>query len=286
MTAEEVVRRLNGKWMGDQALAHCPVEGHGKGRGDLSPSLSIAAGKGGRVLLHCFAGCRVEDIFAALRSDLRPDDSGPRTDIGASTPWRSTTAAAQSLWNAARSVKGTPAEVYLQSRRLPADSDALRFAAQARHPGAIGSGMAALLAAIRGPDNVLLAVQRTFLTREGAKTGVDPARMMLGRLGHGAVRLAPAAPVLGLAEGVETALAATQLHGVPCWAACGARLDRIALPQQVRRVILFADSDLPGRSTAERAARRARAEGRCAEIHIPEKEGTDWADVLAASAHG
>lgn len=63
MTADDAVRRLNGRWCGDQALARCPVNGHGKGRGDLSPSLSIAVGNGGRVLLHCFAGCRAEDIL-------------------------------------------------------------------------------------------------------------------------------------------------------------------------------------------------------------------------------
>lgn len=34
MTADEAVRHLNGKWAGDQALARCPVNGHGKGRGE------------------------------------------------------------------------------------------------------------------------------------------------------------------------------------------------------------------------------------------------------------
>lgn len=287
MTADEVVRRLNGRWDGGQAVARCPVKGHGKGRGDLSPSLSIAIGNGGRVLLHCFAGCRAEDVFAALVSGSALVARGPAlpetVPVG---PRRSTTAASQTLWSAARPVKGTAGEVYLQSRGLRAESFALRFLPSARHPQAREPGLTALLAAVHGADNTLLAVQRTFLTRAGARARVDPARMMLGRLGHGAVRLVPADSVLGLAEGIETALAASQLHGIPCWAACGARLERIALPASVRRVVLFADNDPPGLATADRAAHRHRSEGRSVEILVPETPGADWADVVAASIDG
>lgn len=287
MTAEEIVRRLNGKWVGGRALVSCPVKGHGRGRGDLSPSLSIAVGNGGRVLLHCFAGCRAEDVFAAVMSASPLVASGlEAASAVAAPPRRSTTAAAQSLWNAARPVRGTAGETYLHSRGLHAATDALRFLAHARHPYANEAGLTALLAAVHGPDDLLLAVQRTFLTRLGMKAGVDPARMMLGRLGHGAVKLAPPTSVLGLAEGVETALAASQLHGFPCWAACGARLERVVLPAVVRHVVLCADNDPPGLATAYRAARRYRAEGRYVEALIPETPGTDWADVIAGSADG
>lgn len=50
-------------------LAVCPAHE------DRTPSLSIAAGADGRVLLHCWAGCRTRDIVAALglqSSDLFP----------------------------------------------------------------------------------------------------------------------------------------------------------------------------------------------------------------------
>ncbi len=43
------------KWM-----AQCPVHR------DTVPSLSIGVGRNGRILLHCFAGCKYEDIVAAL----------------------------------------------------------------------------------------------------------------------------------------------------------------------------------------------------------------------------
>lgn len=179
-------------------------------------------------------------------------------------------------------MQGTSGELYLSSRSLKTQSDALRLLPRARHPNGEGSTVSALLAAVRGPDDTLLAVQRTFLTHAGAKADVDPVRMMLGRLGNGAVKLAPTCSPLGLAEGVETALAASQLHGIPCWAACGARMERIALPASVRHVILFADNDTPGLATAGRAGQRFRREGRSVEVRVPRFEGADWNDVLLA----
>ena len=52
------VRRTRRGWS-----ARCPVHR------DRSPSLSIAEGDGGRLLLHCFAGCAYDEIVTALDLD-------------------------------------------------------------------------------------------------------------------------------------------------------------------------------------------------------------------------
>jgi hypothetical protein len=49
-----------GRWM-----ARCPAHE------DRAPSLCIAKGRDGRVLLHCFAGCRTEDLLAAVGLRMR-----------------------------------------------------------------------------------------------------------------------------------------------------------------------------------------------------------------------
>lgn len=46
--------------------ARCPVRTHGKGRGDVEPSLSVSEGDDGRVLVKCHAGCSYADVMAAL----------------------------------------------------------------------------------------------------------------------------------------------------------------------------------------------------------------------------
>lgn len=65
----ENVRRSNGGFM-----ARCPAHE------DRSPSLSVCEGDNGRVVVHCFAGCTVDKVCAALGlrlSDLFADDGRP-----------------------------------------------------------------------------------------------------------------------------------------------------------------------------------------------------------------
>ena len=97
-------------------------------------------------------------------------------------------------------------------------------------------------------------MQLTFLEGSGArKADVAEPRRCIGPLGAGALRLAPAARHIGLAEGFETAWAAMLLHNLPVWAVLGAkRYLKIALPEAVGRVTIFADNDAPGLSQAEK----------------------------------
>ena len=69
---EIVLGRIEGvKRAGKGWVARCPAHD------DKNPSLSISAGAGGRVLLHCHAGCETTTICDALgltSADLFPDD--------------------------------------------------------------------------------------------------------------------------------------------------------------------------------------------------------------------
>ena len=63
----------------------------------------------------------------------------------------------------------------------------------------------------RGANGDAVAAPRTFLARDGrGKAPVEPQKMMLGPCRGGAVRLAPAAELLMVGEGIETCLAAMQ----------------------------------------------------------------------------
>lgn len=73
MTLQEILSRLHGvHGSGKQYTARCPAHD------DHNASLSIGQGDDGKILLHCHAGCDVENILAALglkKSDLfnKPD---------------------------------------------------------------------------------------------------------------------------------------------------------------------------------------------------------------------
>ena len=58
--AERLTRSLRGQWHGAYGSARCPAHD------DHSPSLSIADGNGGRLLLKCHRGCDYEAIRSAL----------------------------------------------------------------------------------------------------------------------------------------------------------------------------------------------------------------------------
>ena len=66
MTPQEIAARLNAESSGHGTwTALCPAHA------DRKPSLSIAEGREGRVLLFCFAGCAIEEIVRALSIELR-----------------------------------------------------------------------------------------------------------------------------------------------------------------------------------------------------------------------
>jgi hypothetical protein len=79
MTAREIAARSNAAPSGDgNWIARCPAHD------DRSPSLSIAEGREGRVLMFCHAGCEIDAIARALGIELRDlfGDNAP-------TSWRS-----------------------------------------------------------------------------------------------------------------------------------------------------------------------------------------------------
>jgi len=97
------------------------------------------------------------------------------------------------------------------------------------------------------------------------------------------VRLGRPGRILGLAEGIETALSASALFDVPCWATLGTeRFGRVSLPAGVEQLLLFLDHDDGGRR-AEQLARQAFDRIVRIASHYPQRSGEDWNDVLLAS---
>ena len=67
-----------------------------------------------------------------------------------------------------------------------------------------------------------------------------------------------------------------ELYGLPVWAACGSRMDAIAVPDDVERVVIFADNGTAGARGAERAATAHERPGRVVEIKPPVSPFKDW----------
>lgn len=274
-----LVERLGGRWTGSAGLCRCPAHD------DRAPSLSVRVGERS-LLLHCFAGCVATDILKALRAARHPLRELPagfvnKERAGERTGARSK-AAALRIWDGARPIAGTPAERYLEHRGLRTGSPELRFHPRTPHgPQPLTRFRPGLIAAVRDEGGPV-AVHRTFLdSRRNRLAAIEEPRCGLGRFGHGAVRLGGLAPRLGLAEGIETALSASALFGLPCWATLGTeRFRLVAIPPEVTELILFLDNDAGGRR-AEALAREAFAH-LAIEARYPKRPGADWNDVLRA----
>jgi putative DNA primase/helicase len=290
MAAETIARALGGRKTGQGWTARCPAHD------DRELSLSITDAKGGKVLVCRHAGCDQRDVIAALRSrglwaaDGRHAGRAPhnvhrRLHAQPEPEALTRTEAALALWQASRPAKGTPAEAYLRSRGINlSPPPAIRFRAGLKHPsGSVWPAMVALVT--HGTGGAPIAIHRTFLARGGkGKAPVDPAKMMLGPCGRGAVRLADPGDVLMVGEGIETCLAAMMATGHPAWAALSTSgLRTLDLPKDVRDVIVLADGDEAGEAAARDCAWRWRREGRRVRIACP-PQGLDFNDMLMGGA--
>lgn len=139
----------------------------------------------------------------------------------------------------------------------------------------------AIVAPVTAPDGLLESAHRIYDTADvdERKKSLPPART----LNAAAVRLSEAAEVLGVAEGIETALAAHEMFRVPVWAALTANgVKTFKPPASVRRVEIFADNDrnFVGQAAAYALAQRLSTERFSVAVHVAPEPDTDWLDEL------
>lgn len=252
----------------------------GQGGGPLS-TLEHGTGLTGRAL---FAD-------AADRVGWTPTNSGPprQPPPPARKVERDSANEIAFVLGATAPIADTPAAHYLQARGLPVpDGMELLF-----HPDLTNfetkAGYLGMVALVRDGAGEVIALHRTYLQQDGdavRKADVPKPRMMLGKTGGGAVRLAPIGPagVLGLCEGIETGLAVmAACPGLPVWATLSTSgLEQVQLPPEAQRIIILADHDASGAGTraADALAARLRRQGIVTAIAVPPQQGDDFNDML------
>jgi len=176
----------------------------------------------------------------------------------------------------------TPGETYLRGRRLsdPASSDLLfhpdlpDFDSRRGWPGLIA------LPRVANGDRAP-GIHRTFLLDDGSAKA-PAGKKMLGSVADAAVRLFAMGDEghLGVAEGIETALAAHAIFGLPVWAALSADgLARFRWPEGTTRVTIYADAGDAGRQAAAALSDRLNRADIANEIVLP-LHGDDFNDDL------
>lgn len=237
------------------------------------------------------------------RPELTPDETAARRSKLRDT------------WEAARKVQeGDPVDRYLRMRvpglqgipyvlRLhPAldywwdPQDGGRHKSLGRFP--------AMLAAVMDPSGRVCNIHRTYLSEDGRKAKIispdgeilDAKKLMSGLpWTGGGIRLTEGADrSLGVAEGIETSLAASVFAGVPTWSVVSTSgMAKFAVPEHVDVLTIFADHDAPdakgkkpGFEAAHALSKRedvmARVKARTLRVTVrtPARPGMDIADLL------
>lgn len=183
--------------------------------------------------------------------------------------------------------KGTPVEKYLASRGLSLPEAAVKYNPKVAYyeGGKFVKNYPAMLAIFANQNGAPNSLHITYLTPEGTKAKVDTVRKIMTPkepLAGGAIRLFKQSNVMGVAEGIETALAASQMDDLPVWACANANmLERWNPPEGVEWVHIYADNDknYTGQAVAYKLANRLSLAGVRVLVCVPEIFG-DWNDVL------
>ncbi|MEW9810229.1 MAG: toprim domain-containing protein (plasmid) [Candidatus Symbiodolus clandestinus] len=201
-----------------------------------------------------------------------------------------------------------PVRRYLQKRGIwflherIAIQDTLRFHANLGYFDAhLKAYFPGLLGAIRDPEGQLVTLQRIYLDEFGNKAEVAlPKKMMRfpknRRLSGCSIPLGrPDKGVLGIAEGIETALAIASVTPYPVWSTVNALLmEQFRPPKGVHTLLVWADRDRS--AIGERAAYRLKQQladsGIQVYVFLPESnqaigsKSYDWNDVLLQQGTG
>jgi putative DNA primase/helicase len=190
------------------------------------------------------------------------------------------------LWAGSTPVhRGDHVDKWLRFRRIELDlfPSCLRTAARIPYYDDRFTHWPAMLALVAAPDGTASTIHRTYLTKEGFRAPVGKPRKVFSPPTKGsAVRLSPPAPMLGIAEGIESALSAAKLFGVPVWAGlCASGIQNFEPPDGTRELIVFADNDANGVGQRAAEAIAARLSDRISvSVRIPDRPDSDWNDDL------
>lgn len=216
-----------------------------------------------------------------ILGNIKPDSEGPKREMTDEEQ----KSRRMEVWR--KSVPLTPgcvADRYFAARRLslPEYPKTLRYCDAL--PDGEGGIRPALVAAVQDAGGTAVTLHRTFLDGKGGKAEMaSPRKLMPGSGWEGAsVRLAPVERVMGVAEGIETALAASRLFNIPVWACLTAgNMAKFIPPDGVEVVHIYGDNDesFTGQAAAYSLARLLKGKGAEVRVELPDEMGRDWADV-------
>jgi putative DNA primase/helicase len=145
-----------------------------------------------------------------------------------------------------------------------------------------------MVALVQNVDGKPVSLHRTYLNGASKADIKSPKKIMPGTetINGAAIRLFPPGgmfdkDVLGVAEGIETAISVSQMFRVATWAVLSAStMLHFRPPKSIRKIMIYGDCDpnFVGQHAAYELAMRLYNEGLIVDVALPEVG--DWNDVL------
>jgi hypothetical protein len=265
---------VNGRWINIRGPGHTSKDD------SLGVMFDPSATDGFRI--NSFAGddpAKCRRYVKSLLELKKPNgcEFEPRQCRGAEVDERLRRALA--LWEHANPAEGTLVEKYLNSRACSLTSvlksaDVLRFHPFCRFGNDQVPAMVALMRHVITDEPT--GIHRTALTRDGRKHQelAGGAKRMWGTSAQAAVKLSQHDGVLGIAEGIETALSAQTIFAIPVWACLSATgVGGFPIINGLNHLTIFADQDTVGITVARKCARKYHKAGIEVEIRCPPAAG-------------
>ena len=285
----DVIKLLKAKTYGNSILAFCPNHDNTK-----TPALSISYDNNtDKLLVYCHAGCNSVDVLKAINAkglniDYKQSGNSYNTNQNGSNKEQYI----NKILSEVKPIKGTIAEHYLKNERCISCEipETITFHPSLKH-SYTQSYYPAMVAIIRETNSdKVIAIHRTYLTKDGKKANIDNNKMIFGNFNGGCVIInqkSDKTKSLIVAEGIETALSLKMLYPnemvVSTLSSSG--MKNLILPHKPSKLIIGIDNDEAGMVAGELLGSRAIAEGWEVNIAAPNL-GNDWNDTIKAHHHG
>lgn len=193
------------------------------------------------------------------------------------------------LWNVSSKLTGSdPVSKYLHTRKILLTPDNVRFCSKC-YESDTKKEYPAMIARVHNKDGKPVCLHRTYLNGTGKADIESPKKLMTSTepLPGSAIRLFQPggqfeSGVIGVAEGIETAISAAQLNGIATWAVISTSIMAgFEPPENIKRIIIFGDNDAnySGQKAAYTLANKLYLAGLLVEVEIPPTIGDDWNNV-------
>lgn len=199
--------------------------------------------------------------------------------------------AAAAIWRASLPLIGTPAETYLTNRGVRIRPDSFRFVRTWTwcdfETGETGPDVPALVGVVVDGAGEFTGIQRIFLREDGSgKAPMKRAKLSLGRVRGGALRLGPPNTEILICEGPEDGLTLAQERpGASVWVSLGtSNMASIRYPDIVHKIVICAQNDDAADRATDEAAASLRDQGYVVDVRHPDQRFKDWNDQLLERA--